>query len=560
MEAAAGWTGHVVVCGLGGVGVRTVEQFRAAGVDVVVVDEAPDRRAEATIDALGVPLVRSSARRAGGLEAAGLAGAVAVVCTERNELHTLEVALLVRSLRPDVRVVAQFANPGVGRALEEATGAVVLQVAALAAPAFVEASLARTTHDLDLGGTHFQVRRVTVEGPPTTFRAAFGDRSPLAVTSPDGTVLVAPGRDQALRPGDVVTLAGPPESEEDPEPPARDLVARAAAVARSVYRSDRALVLTIVGLLVLALVATVVLRLNYRGPGGRHLSGLDAFYFSVETMATVGFGDFSFARQAAWLELFGIGVIVLGLALVTTGFALMTNLLVTRRLEQELGSRHVPGMRGHVVVVGLGSVGLRVVEILRAQGRRVVVVDRDPGNRYLGQVRALGVPVVLADATQRQTLVSANVAQARAVAVVTSDDFANIEAGLAVRNYARVPMVLRVFDRQLEETLERHLGFEAVRSTADLAAPWFVGAALGLWVLGTFYVERLPLLVATFTVAAGGALEGLAMTELSGLRVVALDRHGQVEEPRRDARLSAGDQAYVIGPYEELLGLLRRQA
>lgn len=372
--------------------------------------------------------------------------------------------------------------------------------------------------------------------------------------------MVCPGRDHPLSAGDLVTMAGPPDHEAPEEPVVHDRMARAVAVARSVFHSDRALVLTVVALLALVLVATLVLRFGYHSRTNAHLSALDAVYFAIETMATAGFGDFSFAHQSAGFEIFGIGLIVVGLALVTTSFALITNLLVTRRLEQELGSRQVPGMSGHVVVVGLGSVGLRTVEILRHEGRRVVVVDRDPANRYLGQVRALGVPVVLADATQRQTLVAANVARARAVAVVTSDDFANIEAGLAVRNFADVPMVLRVFDRQLEETLEDHFGFKAVRSTAALAAPWFVGAALGLRVLGTFYVDRLPLLVATFTVAAGGGLEGLSMLELTGLRVVALDRGGTVAEPRRGSRFSAGDQAYVIGPYEELLELLRRQA
>ena len=553
------WSGHVVVCGLGGVGLRTVEQLHGAGVAVVVVDLDPDVRAEQAIGVLGVPLIRASTRSAVGLSEAGLAGARAVVCTESNELHTLEVALLTRTLRPDVRVVAQFANPGVGEALEAATGAIVIDVAALSAPSFVEACLDRTTQHLDLGGTWFVVSRHVVDGPSGPFRSRFGDLSPLAVAGNDGTVVVCPSRDHELVAGDVVTTVGPADREPAREPPVHDRPARTAAVVRSVLRSDRALVLTVSGLLALVIVATVVLRVTYHTVQGS-LSVLDALYFSVETMATVGFGDFSFAHQSPWLEVFGIALIVIGLGLVTTSFALITNLLVTRRFEQETGSRQVPGMRGHVVVIGLGSVGLRTVEILRRQGRRVVVVDRDPANRYLGQIRALGVPVILADATQRQTLVAANVVKAAAVAVVTSDDFTNIESGLAVRNLVPVRLVLRVFDHQLEDNLEQHFGFPAVRSTADLAAPWFVGAALGLRVLRTFYVERRPFLAATFTVSTTGALGGVAMHELSGLRVVAIERAGHVEQPRRDSTFAPGDQVSVVGPYQELLDLLRRQS
>ena len=46
------------------------------------------------------------------------------------------------------------------------------------------------------------------------------------------------------------------------------------------------------------------------------------------------------------------------------------------------------------------------------------------------------------------------------------------------------------------------------------------------------------------------------------IRVVAISRagaDGRLEyPPRRDTRFAAGDQAYLIGPYEELLAVLKR--
>ena len=50
-------------------------------------------------------------------------------------------------------------------------------------------------------------------------------------------------------------------------------------------------------------------------------------------------------------------------------FALLTNALVSRRLAQSLGHGRIPGMRGHVVLVGLGSVGMKVLEGLLARRR-----------------------------------------------------------------------------------------------------------------------------------------------------------------------------------------------
>ncbi len=153
---------------------------------------------------------------------------------------------------------------------------------------------------------------------------------------------------------------------------------------------------------------------------------------------------------------------------------------------------------------------------------------------------------------------------ARAVAVLTSDDLVNIETGLAVRDllgdrWADVPVVLRLFDRRLADTVAGSFDFRYVRSTAALAAPWFVGAALGLDVLGTFYVGDQPLLVADLTVTPGSRLDGLAMREIgAAIRVVSLVRAdgSALHPPRRDTRFAAGDTAFLIGPYEELIAAL----
>jgi Trk K+ transport system NAD-binding subunit len=209
-----------------------------------------------------------------------------------------------------------------------------------------------------------------------------------------------------------------------------------------------------------------------------------------------------------------------------------------------------------------------VVEQVAAAGAEVVVVEKDEANRHLGQLRALGIPVVIADATQPQTLESVSLSGASAVAVLTSDDLANLETGLAVRDqlgarWGRTSVVLRMFDPQLARTVRNNFGFEFVRSTAALSAPWFVGAALGLEVLSTFYAGDEPLLVARLTVRDDGGLAGLAMRDLGArTRVLALSRaseDGQLEyPPRRGTRFRAGDRAYLIGPYEELLAVLRR--
>src|ERR1700744_3891661 len=201
-----GIAGHVIVCGLQGVGLRAVEQFWLSGTPVVVVDDADPRRWR-TLDDWGVPHVRRHAHRGEGLEEAGLARAAAVVCVEIDEIHTLETALRIKEIRPDLPLVVQLANPSVAGALQRVSGpGSVLDVASLAAPSFVEACLLRPSHAIELAGVAFAVGQLTVgsrENMHDPFRAHFGHLAPVAIMPSGGeTMEMCPGRDHPLRIGD----------------------------------------------------------------------------------------------------------------------------------------------------------------------------------------------------------------------------------------------------------------------------------------------------------------------------------------------------------------------
>jgi len=336
--------GHVIVCGLRGVGLRTVEQLHQSGVPVVVVDDHPDLRLARIIQGWGVTHIHGSAQLGNGLAEAGLATASAVICVETNELATLEIAMPVREARPDVRLVVQLANPSVGRALERVLGAgTILDAAALAAPSFVEVCLRQPSHEVELGEVQFAVVEVAVEetdGVNHTLRGHFGNLAPVAVVPGDGGEIVCcPGRDHPVVAGDRVAMLGTPT---EIRRAGIDLGGGSGPVGATIPRltrsrrrltalresNGRGLALVAAGLLVLVVVATVVIRVSYQLPADRGHPGLLAsVYFTVETVATVGYGDYNFSDQSAWFQVFGIVLIVLGVLLVSTVFALFTNFL-----------------------------------------------------------------------------------------------------------------------------------------------------------------------------------------------------------------------------------------
>ena len=306
--------------------------------------------------------------------------------------------------------------------------------------------------------------------------------------------------------------------------------------------------------------ATMV-RFNYQNP---RMSWIDALYFTSETITTVGFGETPFGQQSTFLRLFVIGLMFSGVIVTAIVVAFLADLLLSQRFLQTAGLRRARRMRDHVVVVGLGSVGIRVVTDLAAAGYDVLVIEHDENNRYLPTCAEFDVPVIFGNATMRQTLESARVERARGVAVLTQD-MPSIETGIVLLEIlgseTKVPIVLRVQGRALSKAVNQRFGFENVRSTVDLAAPWFIGAAMGLHVLGTFWVGQRSFMVGGMLVAENSELDGMLMVEMSTqTRVIAIIRpEGPIRlRPRRDAVLRAGDTVYLIGPYRELIATLRK--
>src|ERR1700727_494573 len=208
-ETQADWLGHVIVCGLPGGGVAIGEELTLSGVPAVVIDDGPAPALARMIAAWGVPLITGQARAEETLISAGLAGAIAVICAQENDLSALETALLVRRLRAEVRVIAQLANPAVGRAVREA-GVAVLDVAGLSAPSVVEVCLGEGVQELSLSGMRVLAARTSAPSA-ATLRELYGALAPVAVVPPAGDVLVCPGRDTHVSAGDEVTLIGTPD-------------------------------------------------------------------------------------------------------------------------------------------------------------------------------------------------------------------------------------------------------------------------------------------------------------------------------------------------------------
>src|SRR5262245_12071844 len=146
-----------------------------------------------------------------------------------------------------------------------------------------------------------------------------------------------------------------------------------------------------------------------------------------------------------------------------------------------------PRMDRPIILCGLGRVGWRVLEYLRAAGLPVVAIDT---HCAAGDPRLEGVRLVAGDCRRREVLAEAGAAAARGVLILTSDDLVNISTALMVRHlHPDVRVVLRMFNQNLITRLGKAVNNVFALSTSTLAAPVLAVTALTGQALGTFRVE-----------------------------------------------------------------------
>jgi Trk K+ transport system NAD-binding subunit len=170
-------------------------------------------------------------------------------------------------------------------------------------------------------------------------------------------------------------------------------------------------------------------------------------------------------------------ITVLLTAMVTAGFV---DRILSPRLVGLIGPRVLP-RSGHVIVIGLGQVGLRLCRELVDLGIDVVGVERNPAAPNLRLVRALRIPaVVVGHGEDRRLLHRLGAHRARAVAVVGSDDLDNIAAAIAAQAAAPdTRIVLRAGEHATFAETRTLLPLGIVRNVALISAAYVVARLTG---------------------------------------------------------------------------------
>jgi Trk K+ transport system NAD-binding subunit len=489
---------HVVVCGLGNVGYRAVRLLMRLGQRGVVITRQVNKDWERAIEPQFCVIV-GDARDDQLLIQAGVGQAKAVIIVTDDDLANLSIALDARRMNPlAMLVVRQFDQELAVHLEKSADFDRVLSASALASGSFVAATLGTTVHCSFAAGTAIcDVAEDTIDtdlprdGLRSDEWSARTGQAALAFRH-DGQVILPCDADSRIRSGDRLISLRLTDDEAPADirprrcPRQRPGISRLRRIWmgccqwwRDVPRAMRA------AMAVLSLIVLVSVFIFHAALG---ISFVDALYFVVTTITTVGYGDYHLMETSAALKLYGVFVMLCGAAILAVIVSIATDLLLRTRLRDLMahGAEHY---RDHIIVAGLGNIGFRLVRDLVKAGQAVVAVEHRADAPFLQASREL-VPVVLGNTKTEETLRKAGVGGAKAVVAVTDNDLANLSTALASKRIQpSCRAVLRIFNSELAEKMQRGMAMDAVLSVSAAAMPTFVAAAICPNVLRGFLLD-----------------------------------------------------------------------
>ena len=228
---------------------------------------------------------------------------------------------------------------------------------------------------------------------------------------------------------------------------------------------------------------------------GRSHSWITAFYWTVVTMSTVGFGDVVFESDVGRLFsliVLGSGIPLLLVILPAIFIRVIYGPWLESRMRQNIPDRLPEPISDHVIITRYGPIASGLIERLALTGVPYVVVE--PDEQEARQLENDGIKVVNANLDSRETYEQVFAKQARFV-VANCEDTLNTNIALTVREVcADVPIVGLVEDEDSTDILEfsgctyvyapfARLGeFLATRASAGVGSADIIGSVKGLQV------------------------------------------------------------------------------
>ncbi|MCC6615421.1 MAG: TrkA family potassium uptake protein [Anaerolineae bacterium] len=294
---------------------------------------------------------------------------------------------------------------------------------------------------------------------------------------------------------------------------------------------------------------------------GERISFADLPYDMIQLMSLQGIPEEHPPSEpyliVFWYVLPLIGIYVVGRGAVDFGRLFFDRSGRRNAWEEAVASTY----RNHVIVIGVGHVGLRIVRQLVSMGFEVAAIDANLSAEKDQELSVLRVPLVIGDGRLPTMMEKAGLRFARALIIATSDDHVNLEMTMRARDLnPDVRIIVRMWDSTFARQLNRFMGVEAVLSASDLAAPAFAGAAVGIEVTQTIKVHGVDYSMIRLQVEPESFMADETIGNLQrdhDLDIVLHARDGDaLVHPEGSIRVKSGDTLVLFARHSQIIDIV----
>jgi len=187
-----------------------------------------------------------------------------------------------------------------------------------------------------------------------------------------------------------------------------------------------------------------------------HYPPFDAFYMTLTTMTTVGYGEIHPLSHAG--RVFNSFLIFFGVTTIFIAIGAMTQTIIEREFGDAIGKRRnkrmIDNLKDHYIICGYGRVGRGAAAELQHAGVPFVVVDIDP-DRVEGAILS-GMLAVAADSTHDETLHQVGIEKARGLVAALATDADNLFVLLSAKGLnPKIFVAARAAEEGAEEKMRR---------------------------------------------------------------------------------------------------------
>ena len=188
----------------------------------------------------------------------------------------------------------------------------------------------------------------------------------------------------------------------------------------------------------------------------------DAFYMSLTTMTTVGYGEVHPLSHAG--RIFNSFLIFFGVTTIFIAIGAMTQTIIEMEFGDFTGKRRnkrmIDKLKNHYIICGYGRVGRGAANELLHAGVPFVVVDIAP--ERVERAMLAGMLAVAADSTRDETLHQVGIERARGLVAALSTDADNLFVLLSAKGLNRnIYVATRAAEEGAEDKMRR-AGADAV--------------------------------------------------------------------------------------------------